>query len=89
MYLHVLKELIGVFGFGFNDDNFNFVVVVEKIGYEFALGHVEYPLLDSRHCQLLLDAGHSAILGQLDICAQSTVGQIRYRCVSLYRCNEI
>jgi nitrate reductase beta subunit len=46
-------------------------------------------LLDSRHCQLLLDAGHSAILGQLDICAQSTVGQIRYRCVSLYRCNEI
>ena len=47
MYLHVLKELIGVFGFGFDDDNFNFVVVVEKIGYEFALGHVEYPLLDS------------------------------------------
>jgi hypothetical protein len=56
VYLHVLKELIGVFGFGFDDDNFNFVVVVEKIGYEFALGHVEYPLLDSRHCQLLLDA---------------------------------
>lgn len=41
-----LKELVGVFGFGLDDVDFNFVIGGEEVGDVLAFGHVVDTLFD-------------------------------------------
>lgn len=42
--LLIVEDLVGIFGFGLDDDNFNFIVRIEQIGHQLALRHEEYAL---------------------------------------------
>ena len=78
LFYRILYILIGVFGLGFDDYNFNFVIRIEEIGHILTFWHVKDALLDSRDRELLFGSITPACLSnELQIDAQGSIGQIR------------
>ena len=63
----LLKHLLRVFGLSLDDDNFNLVIFGHQVGDLLALGHVEDPLLNRRHRQLLPDRGRQQLSRKFEI----------------------
>jgi hypothetical protein len=84
-----LEDLIGVLGLGLYYDDFNFIVVVEQTRHQLALGHIENALLYRRYRQLLLDGRQPAVLRQLQVDAQGSVGEVGDGRIHSYSSDEV
>ena len=67
--------LLGEFGFGFDDDDFDLFILTQQIRYYLAFGHEEPALLDCTNRKLFLGP---LMLGQLKINIQRPIGQISH-----------
>jgi hypothetical protein len=71
--------LLGKLGFGFDDDNLYFLVLAQKVGYDFAFWHKEPALFDCADSQLLFSA---ILVAEFKINIKSAIGKI---CDSSFR----
>ncbi len=72
MILFISRQL----SLGLDDNNFNFIILIEQISYKLTLRHIEDTLLHSRYCQLLFYCLYPSLFRKLKINTQSTIGKI-------------
>lgn len=70
------EDLIGIFGFGLDYDDFNFIIRIEQICHQLTLWHKEYPLFYRRDSELFFNGRQCCVLQKFKVDAQCSIGQI-------------